>query len=244
MEKQRWEDVGRVREHFKVTMWKTHHDLLEVAMSKKCSRRCGRRHIVKTRKTLHVGSTFGRSTAPHKTTTTTLHYIPLHPAVVGEVTTATTPKSTTPTYSNHLSVHQQIRSPTHASQKFTLPMGSYLRNFRHRLVRSYWYTYDFMLFHTVPFPPRKQSPHVWESEGPSKSYFVEFGLCLKLIGTQSFCLRSFNGSLVERPWKSKRFLGKHYFSYVVFFRFPNTRFIFVLVWFLSGDILLSSGKRA
>ena len=66
-------------------------------MSKKCSRRCGRRHIVKTRKTLHVGSTFGRSTAPHKTTTTTLHYIPLHPAVVGEVTTATTPKSTTPT---------------------------------------------------------------------------------------------------------------------------------------------------
>ena len=137
MEKQRWEDVGRVREHFKVTMWKTHHDLLEVAMSKKCSRRCGRRHIVKTRKTLHVGSTFGRSTAPHKTTTTTLHYIPLHPAVVGEVTTATTPKSTTPTYSNHLSVHQQIRSPTHASQKFTLPMGSYLRNFRHRLVYIY-----------------------------------------------------------------------------------------------------------
>ena len=67
--------------------------------------------LSKRGKTLHVGSTFGRSTAPHKTTTTTLHYIPLHPAVVGEVTTATTPKSTTPTYSNHLSVHQQIRSP-------------------------------------------------------------------------------------------------------------------------------------
>ena len=75
--------VGRVREHFKVTMWKTHHDLLEVAMSKKFAPLWP----VKTRKALHVGSTFGRSTAPHETTTTTLHYIPLHPAVVGEVTT-------------------------------------------------------------------------------------------------------------------------------------------------------------
>ena len=39
--------------------------------------------------------------------------------------------------SNHLSVHQWIRSAIHASQQLTSPTGSYLWNF-HRLVRYYW----------------------------------------------------------------------------------------------------------
>ena len=41
--------------------------------------------------------------------------------------------------SNHLSVHQWIRSAIHASQQLTSPILSYLWNFRHRLVRCYWY---------------------------------------------------------------------------------------------------------
>ena len=40
--------------------------------------------------------------------------------------------------SNHLSVHQRIRSAIHASQQLTSPIVSYLWNFRHRLVRYYW----------------------------------------------------------------------------------------------------------
>ena len=41
--------------------------------------------------------------------------------------------------SNHLSVHQWIRSAIHASQQFTSPIASYPWNFRHRLARHYWY---------------------------------------------------------------------------------------------------------
>ena len=41
--------------------------------------------------------------------------------------------------SNHLSVHQWIRSAIHESQQPTSPIGSYFWNFRHRLVRYYWY---------------------------------------------------------------------------------------------------------
>ena len=40
---------------------------------------------------------------------------------------------------NHLSVHQWIRSATHASQPLTSSIVSYLWNFRRRLVRYYWY---------------------------------------------------------------------------------------------------------
>jgi hypothetical protein len=61
----------------------------------------------------------------------------LHPASVGEVTTApiaTTPKNTTPP-----SFHQRIRSAIHASQHLTSPIVSYPWNFRRRLVRYYWY---------------------------------------------------------------------------------------------------------
>ena len=39
-------------------------------------------------------------------------------------TTATTPKNTTPTYSNHLSVHQWIRSAIRDSQQLTSPISS------------------------------------------------------------------------------------------------------------------------
>ena len=43
--------------------------------------------------------------------------------------------------SNHLSVHQWIRSAIRDSQQPTSPIVSYFWNFRHRLVRYYWYIY-------------------------------------------------------------------------------------------------------
>ena len=67
------------------------------------------------------------STTPQLQLQVQLRYTTLHPAVVGEVTTATivavtTPKNTTPTYSNHFSVHQWIRFAIHASQQLTSPI--------------------------------------------------------------------------------------------------------------------------
>ena len=41
--------------------------------------------------------------------------------------------------SNHLSVHQWIRSAIHASQQLISPIVPYLWNFCHRLVQYYWY---------------------------------------------------------------------------------------------------------
>ena len=41
--------------------------------------------------------------------------------------------------SNHLSVHQRICSAIRDSQQPTSPIVSYSWNFRHRLVRHYWY---------------------------------------------------------------------------------------------------------
>ena len=43
--------------------------------------------------------------------------------------------------SNHLSVHEWIRSAIHASQQLTSPIELYPWNFRHRLVRYYWCIY-------------------------------------------------------------------------------------------------------
>ena len=40
---------------------------------------------------------------------------------------------------NHLSVHQWIRSAIRDSQQPTSPIGFLFWNFRHRLVRHYWY---------------------------------------------------------------------------------------------------------
>ena len=59
---------------------------------------------------------------------------------MGEVTTATianTPKKKL--NSDHLSVQQWIRPAIHAWQQLTSPIVSSLWNFRHRLVRYYWY---------------------------------------------------------------------------------------------------------
>ena len=47
--------------------------------------------------------------------------------------------------SNHLAVHQWIRSAIRDSQQLTYPIVSYLWNFRHRLVRYYWYYMDLLL---------------------------------------------------------------------------------------------------
>ena len=40
---------------------------------------------------------------------------------------------------NHLWIHQQIRSAIGASHQLTSPIVCHLWNFRHRLVRYYWY---------------------------------------------------------------------------------------------------------
>ena len=70
---------------------------------------------------------------------------PLHPAVVGEVTTATIATIPKKHNSKHLSAHQYqwIRFAIHASQQLTSPIVSYLWHFRHRLVRYYWYEYAY-----------------------------------------------------------------------------------------------------
>ena len=75
-----------------------------------------------------------------------LHYTTLHPAVVGEVTDqvttatiASTPKNTAPTT---FSVHQWIGSAIRDSQQPISPIGfPIFWNFRHCLVRYYWYIY-------------------------------------------------------------------------------------------------------
>ena len=85
------------------------------------------------------------SKLPSTTTTTNYtkpHHTTLHSAVVGEVTTAIKHNS------NHLSVHQWIRSAIHASQQLTSPIVVYLWNFRHRLVWYYWYTLSLYIHNT------------------------------------------------------------------------------------------------
>ena len=52
--------------------------------------------------------------------------------------------------SNRLSVHQWIRSVNHASQQLTSPIVSYPWNFRHRLVRHYWYIYVYIYIYIAP----------------------------------------------------------------------------------------------
>ena len=42
---------------------------------------------------------------------------------------------------NHLSIHQWVRSAILASHQLTSPIGFHFWNFRHRLVRYYWYIY-------------------------------------------------------------------------------------------------------
>ena len=63
--------------------------------------------------------------------------------------------------SNHLSVHQWIRSAIHASQQLTSPIVSYLWNFRHRLVRYYWYIY-----YGAHLQQRKRTPQSWIVDPP------------------------------------------------------------------------------
>jgi len=52
-----------------------------------------------------------------------LRYTTLHPAVVGEVTTATIATTPKKHNSNHVSVHQWIRSAIRDSQQLTSPIG-------------------------------------------------------------------------------------------------------------------------
>ena len=66
----------------------------------------------------------------------TLLYGTLHPVAVGEVTTATTTKSTTPI------TFRSISSLCHPCIS-TSPIVSYLWNFPHRLARYYWSPFSF-----------------------------------------------------------------------------------------------------
>ena len=74
------------------------------------------------------------------TTTTAALYTILHPGVMGEATTATTAAALKKRYSNHLSVHQWMRSAVGMHNHRPL-LSSYFWNFCHRLVRYYWYTF-------------------------------------------------------------------------------------------------------
>ena len=65
----------------------------------------------------------------HSLPYTTFNYITLRYATL---------HSTTLPPSNHLPVHQWLRSAIHASQQATSPIGFLFWNFRHRLVRYYW----------------------------------------------------------------------------------------------------------
>ena len=51
--------------------------------------------------------------------------------------------------SNHLSVNQWIRSAIPHSQQPTSPVGFLFWNFRHRLVRYYWYNYIHTYIHII-----------------------------------------------------------------------------------------------
>ena len=69
-----------------------------------------------------------------------LQYTTVHPAVVGEVTTAiiaTTPTNTNPTTFRSIS---GFALPSVIHNQPTFPIGFLFWNFRHRLVRYYWYT--------------------------------------------------------------------------------------------------------
>ena len=74
---------------------------------------------------------------------TTPHHTTLHSAAVGDHSNKHN--------SDHLLFHQWICSAIHASQQLTSPIVVYLWNFRHRLVRYYWYKpIDFhSVMHTV-----------------------------------------------------------------------------------------------
>ena len=82
-----------------------------------------------------------------------LRYTTVHPAVVGEVTTATTattPKNTTPTTFWSISGFA-LPSKIHNKQPF---IGFLFWNFRHRHVRYYWYHMNYTSiyqYYTLPF---------------------------------------------------------------------------------------------
>ena len=63
--------------------------------------------------------------------------------------------------SNHLSVHQWIRSAINASQQLTSPIGFHFWNFRHRLVRYYWYAET-----KAGKPWKAQSYGTWQGPTP------------------------------------------------------------------------------
>ena len=61
--------------------------------------------------------------------------------------------------SNHLSVHQWIRSAIHASKQRISPIASYPWNFRHRLVRYYWKQYLITL--SIGISIMVYPPQIW-----------------------------------------------------------------------------------
>ena len=105
-----------------------------------------------------------RYTTLHQTTLhyTTIHYATLHYTTPHHTTLqlqlhyTTTYNCATPHYIQQLRVRrppqpleplQWIRFAIHASQQLTSPIVSYHCNFRHRLVRYYWYIRYYALLH-------------------------------------------------------------------------------------------------
>ena len=97
--------------------------------------------------------------------------------------------------SNHLSVNQWIRSAIRDSQQPTSPIGFLFWNFRHRLVRYYWYN---IYIHTHFFPASTMGSQQflyilisWHSrmdsidENTSKLGHLEWH-CWKQIGSNNF----------------------------------------------------------
>ena len=84
--------------------------------------------------------------------------------------------------SNHLPVHQWIRSAIHPSQQLTSPIVSYLWNFRHRLVQYYWciyiyITYIYVYIHTylynlVVYPYTYRDHHHLGGGGTSRHWAI------------------------------------------------------------------------
>ena len=128
MEKQRWEESENILK----SQCEKHTTIFWKLRCRKSLRRCGR-----SKREKHSTLEALLDVQRHHTRLQLQHYTTSH--YIQQLWVRWPLNHSKKHNSNHLSVHQQIRSPTHASQKFTLPMVSYLRNFRHRLVRYYWY---------------------------------------------------------------------------------------------------------
>ena len=105
---------------------------------------------------------YNYTTPPYTTTkTTTTTTTTLHPAAVGDVTTATTPKSTAPTTFRSISGFALPSMHDNSA-----PIVSYLWNFinfRHRLAQYYWSSGWIIMIHQVTIFPNGSGLLPWNA---------------------------------------------------------------------------------